>query len=166
MSVQLAHFREALKYDRKTGMFTWKVLANTNGALAGQVAGYKRDDGYIEIGFAGRAYRAHRLAWAFVHGAWPEGLLDHKNGVRDDNRLVNLRLTTRSLNLQNQRKPRSNNRTGLLGVSPVKRRQGNAWRATIKVDGKHLHLGSFDCPQKAHRAYLKAKRSFHEACTI
>ena len=163
--MSLERLREVLKYSRKTGLFTWRVLANTNGALLGQVAGYRRDDGYIEIGFDGRVYRAHRLAWAFVYGAWPEGLLDHKNGVRDDNRIANLRPTTRSLNLQNQRHPRSNNRTGLLGVSPAKR-QSAMWRATIKVNGKQVHLGTFDCPNKAYRAYLKAKRKFHEACTI
>lgn len=165
----LTYIREVLAYDAETGVFTWRRTVN-RGALAGQEAKYVRPDGYVEIAVAGRSYRAHRLAWAFVHGDWPDGLLDHLNGLRHDNRIANLRLTTRALNLQNQTRPRSNNRSGYLGVSVANRCELSglpiAWRATIKANGRFIQLGTFPSPLIAHAVYVKEKRYLHPACTL
>jgi hypothetical protein len=80
-------------------------------------------------------YKAHRLAWAFVHGGFPDQHIDHINGDPSDNRLCNLRVADRSLNMQNQRHARSDSATGLLGVS----KNGSGWRAEIRVDGKKIN---------------------------
>lgn len=164
--VTVERLREALTYDPLTGVLTWRITVNNNKGQAGEAAGYLREDGYVEIALDGSPYRAHRIAWALAYGVWPKGLLDHKNGVRHDNRIDNLRPTTRALNLQNQRGARSNSKSGLLGVTATPRANGPAWRATIKVDGRQVHLGTFPSPELAHAAYVEAKRRLHPACTI
>lgn len=118
----------------------------------------------MEIGINGRSYLAHRLAWLFVHGQWPDAEIDHKNGDRTDNRLCNLRCVTRQHNLMNQRRPRSNNTTGYLGVC-VDRERG-AFQARVQVSGRAHHLGRFDTPEAAHAAYVAAKRRMHPTCSL
>ena len=94
----------------------------------------------------------------------PSGDLDHINGIRDDNRLENLRDNGRNSNAQNERKARSNNKsTGLLGAY---KRCKTAFRAIIHVNGSPLHLGTYKTAQEAHDVYVLAKRKYHAGCTI
>lgn len=151
-----------LAYDPETGVFTWRV-SPTNGVRVGTVAGGKRSDGYHQINIDGKHYRAHRLAWLYIHGHFP-GLIDHLNGIRADNRITNLRDVDCSINSQNQRRAQSANKSGLLGVCWHK---CNAkWRAQIRLDGRKKHLGLFATADEAHAAYLEAKRLHHRGCTI
>lgn len=150
--------RELLDYDPATGVFTWRVTLS-NVRPAGSVAGTIEGNGYCQIQIARVVHKAHRLAWLYVHGEWPQRDIDHKNGNRADNRIANLRPATRSQNLQNQHHARSDSRCGLQGVSL---HQSGRWRARIQsADGKRRHLGFFDSPQEAHAAYLTAKRELH-----
>ena len=87
-----------------------------------------------------------------------KSIIDHINGVKDDNRFLNLRLIDREGNGHNLHKPYSNNTTGYLGVSA---RNGH-WYAQITNKGKKHHIGYFDSPIEAHQAYLKVKRSIHK----
>lgn len=92
--------QELLIYNTVTGIFTWKV--NRRGtAKAGTVAGRPNNKGYIDISIDGKRYKAHRLAWLYITGSWPENQIDHINRIRDDNRLANLRDVTQSENLRN-----------------------------------------------------------------
>ena len=161
--IDLATLKRLLKYDPATGVFTWLVW-RPNGVKAGDVAGFIESNGYRVISLYRKFYKAHRLAWFYMTGEWPKNELDHVNGVRTDNRLANLRAADRSLNKQNMRKARRDNRTGLLGVYE----QNGRFRAGIKVRGekRRRHLGTFATAQDAHVAYLAAKRALHEGCTI
>lgn len=150
--------RELLSYDAETGIFRWR-MARGSSAKAGDAAGRRESLGYIQIGVDGRRYMAHRLAWLATHGEWPQGEIDHINGDRDDNRLTNLRQATRSQNLQNLRRARSDSRSGLLGASWDA--ASGAWKGQIQVEGKKKHLGLFDTAEAAHRAYLAAKAELH-----
>jgi len=152
--------RAALKYDPQTGHFT--RLRGSNGHPVGEIAGTVNNNGYrlIRVG-NWRRYRAHRLAWLWVHGEWPKGEIDHINGERDDNRLENLRDVPMVMNQQNRRRALKRNQTGMLGVSPTKGR----FKAGIYA-GRDIHLGVFDTPEEAHEAYLRAKRELHEGCTL
>lgn len=154
--------RELLDYDRDSGLFVWKA-PNSNRTSAGNVAGTIRH-GYVLIGVDGRQRLAHRLAWLLVTGEWPTADIDHINGNRSDNRIANLRQVTRSVNMENQRRPRGNNSSGFLGVGWDKEKR--RWRAQIKVNGVNLILGRFRTPEEAHGAYIAAKRKLHEGCTI
>lgn len=100
-----------------------------------------------------------------VHGAIPDGLeIDHINGDESDNRICNLRLATKSENQQNKRRPRKDNKAGLLGVCWFER--AKKWRAQITVNGECKYLGLYVTPEEAHAAYLTAKRELHQGCTI
>lgn len=154
-----ALLRELFDYGTDTGLFTRKV-STTNRVKVGDVAGAKNQKGYINIMVCGRLHPAHRLAWLYVHGIWPQGQIDHINGIRDDNRIGNLREATNAQNKQNMHGARSDSKTGLLGVRWNDRHQ--CWQARIMVDGKGRHLGNFDTAEDAHAAYLSAKRELHE----
>ena len=155
--------KELLDYDPETGVFRWKMNVGQR-ARIGVTPGTIHPTGYIHIKIAGRSYVAHRLVWLWVYGSWPTDQIDHKNGVRSDNRITNLREVTRSENLQNQRRARTGTRSGFLGVT--KQTHTTKWQATINVGGKNVYLGVFATPQLAHEAYLTAKRQFHTTCTI
>lgn len=43
--------------------------------------------GYVGVRICGKNYRAHRAAWFYVYGSWPENQIDHINCIRDDNRI-------------------------------------------------------------------------------
>jgi HNH endonuclease len=144
-----ARLRELLHYDRKTGVFTNRVQRGSR-ALPGTRAGSVQKKGYIEIGVDGRSYYAHRLAWLYVRGVLPENV-DHKNHVRSDNRWKNLRSATALTNAHNLSK-RAKNTSGHTGAFRCR----SKWRAQIKVNGVVQHLGVFDSPYAAHRAYKKA----------
>lgn len=158
MSIEELH--DVLIYDHQTGDFLWTAKAPHK--MAGKLANAKDKLGYVCIKYKGKMYKAHRIAMYFWTGVWPTGGIDHINGLPNDNRICNLREVSHSVNLQNQRKARSDNKSGFLGVCP----NGNRWRAEIRVDGKKLNLGTYATPQEAHQAYVKAKREMHEGATL
>lgn len=155
--------REALKYDPLTGVFTNRIDRGKK-AKKGNSVGYLESSGYLQISFDNRIYRLHRLAWLHVKGAWPEGVIDHINGDKQDNRFCNLRDVPQSVNSQNKRRASSNNQLGILGVSPV---AGNGkFLAQIKFDGKQRRLGEFSTPEQASAVYLAAKRQHHKGSML
>lgn len=101
----------------------------------------------------------HRLVWFFHHGDWPTKgkSIDHINGDYIDNRIENLREATQLENLQNKAAHRGT-RTGLTGAYP---QYGGKFYAKIMKEGKSIHLGSFDTAEKAHDAYVEAKKHLH-----
>lgn len=149
--------REIVSYDPETGVFTWRKTRGR--ARAGNVAGTPHNEGYISIVALRGRYLAHRLAWFYVHGEWPQDDIDHINGDRSDNRISNLRDVSRSENLQNVATARKSSTHGFIGAS----RQGGRWKARIKLNGKETHLGLFDTPEEASEAYLRAKAEMHPA---
>lgn len=144
--------RALLIYDEATGRLTWLISPSPK-IKAGTSAGTLRSNGYVYVKIGGRSYMAHRLAWLIKTGAWPEGMIDHRNLRKSDNWWDNLRPATRSLNGAN-RSLYSSNSSGLKGVA--KERRCERWRATIRVNGKLLYLGSFKSPEAAHQAYAAA----------
>lgn len=141
------HTREDLNrflhYHPETGTFTWK----TNGKRAGTIGVY----GYCKITLNGKGYRRSRLVWFFETGEWPQGELDHKDRVRDNDRFENLRIVTRSQNIMNS-KIRSDNKTGVRGVKLDKK--SGKFVACFREE----YLGIFDTIEAAKSAYdLKAK---------
>ncbi len=159
--ISAQRLRELLAYDPQTGVFT--RLVNRAKFRAGEVAG-SYCKGRLSVRVAGVTYYAHRLAWLYVNGEWPDGYIDHINGDPADNRIANLRVVTMAVNNQNRRSPRKDNRSsGLMGV--YRRNSGN-WCSAIRLDGKQYHLGTFASADLAHAAYLVAKRRLHEGCTI
>lgn len=150
--------REVLAYDPGTGVFTWRIALSPV-ARVGSVAGtiYKNGRRYITVGR--RRYFASRLAWLYVHGEWPSCQVDHRNLNRSDDRIENLRLATATQNTANRGVSRRN-RLGVkgVGISTLRKRRPQRYRARIRVNGRLLHLGYFDSPETASAAYADAAR--------
>lgn len=143
-----------LLYDPDTGHFTRRVTTSSKG-IAGARAGYLNPNGYRTISVAGHGFPEHRVVWFYVHGEWPETMVDHANGVACDNRIANLRLADHSANGANRRNGR-NNTSGFKGVSF--RKNYGTFEAAIKVHGKTRFLGRYETALEAHKAYLEAAR--------
>jgi len=132
------YLRSILNYDLLTGDFIWRVIRK--GVKKDKIAGGVDSNGYHNIYIDGRNYRAHRLAFLYVLGFIPE-YIDHINQVKLDNRWINLRPTTKSLNARNTKRYNTNT-SNHVGVCWVPRYQ--KWLAQIVVNYKQLYLGRFD----------------------
>lgn len=149
--------RARLHYDETTGVFTW-LAPRMWRVKPGDIAGsQKHKDGYSEIHIFGKLFLAHRLAWFYVHGEWPNGQIDHVNGDRLDNRISNLRVALHGQNRANS-KPGKNN---LLGVKGVCKSRNGKYAAQIRASGKQIHLGTHETIEQAHAAYCEAARKYH-----
>ena len=138
-----------LNYNAKTGSFVWKVKTKTYNT--GDIAGKANCRGYVSIWIGGKQYYAHRLAWAFCNGSWPIGDIDHVNEDKSDNRILNLRVASRSENMFN-RGCNKNNTSGMKGVVFCKKT--NRWRAQMMVNRKSVNIGRFKTIEAAANAYM------------
>lgn len=158
--------RQLLHYEPSTGKFTRLVAHPRNRTLCvGTEAGsFNKARGRFCISVDDTSYLAHRLAWLYMTGNWPKHQIDHIDTNPANNRWDNLRDVTGSVNQQNKRRPHRRNSTGLLGVSrscvPGK------FQASIYVNKKLVHLGTFEDANAAHQAYVDAKRQLHEGNTL
>lgn len=143
--------RERFTYDPATGLFKRLFKTRREYKRKTQLScGWVRDHGYITIMVDGNEYRAHRLAWLYVHGVWPKEDLDHINGDPADNRISNLREATDAQNLANMKTPVTNT-SGYKGVQWHKAAQ--KWTATFKHNGETYYLGLFENKEDARRVY-------------
>lgn len=152
----------AVRYDENTGEFR-RILINTAGIYKDKPTGKVRTNGYVTVVVFGKAYGAHRLAWFYTHGKWPEHTLDHIDGDKTNNRISNLREATSAENSQNRKRGSKGSASGLIGVTPA---PFDKWMARICIGGKTKYLGHHLTPEDAHAAYLTAKRQYHPFGTI
>ena len=150
------YLRSVLHYDQESGVFTWKVSTGPR-VKAGYIAGSVNGGGYQQITVQSRPYQAHRLAWLYIRGSWPTDQIDHINRIRTDNRIENLRDVSHKQNGQNRSKS-STNTSGHPGVSWNKQR--SKWRAEIKHNQKHIHLGYFSILEEAIAARKAAEKLY------
>lgn len=155
------NIREKLDYDKDTGFLTWrekhgpyKDKNRWNKRYAGTRAGHVGSRGYRAICLKEGTYKAHRLAWLHVHGEWPDGDIDHINGIFDDNRIENLRSVDRFDSARN--KPMQvNNKSGVMGVHW--RNGSKKWVAAISQNAKIVYLGCFDKLEEAAKVRREAE---------
>lgn len=150
-----------VRYEAETGLFFARVRLSSS-VGPGDVLGTTDRRGYVSLRLRGRAYKAHRLAWFYVNGVWPDDGIDHADGRKSNNAISNLRPATAAQNAQNSRVSNSDSTTGLLGVRAHK----GKFQAKICTDGRDEHLGTFGTPGEAHQAYVAAKRVRHEYGTL
>jgi len=124
--------KKILHYNPNTGVF----IRVRNGNIAGGI----NQRGYSVIMVGGTQYPAHRLAWLYVYGSFKNKDIDHINGVRLDNRIINLRKVYHFEICKNRRK-NIKNTSGITGVGFIKNR--DRWSAIINICGKRIKLGSF-----------------------
>jgi len=155
-----AELTRLLAYDPETGVFRWKEVTS-NRVKVGDVAGQSDTNGHIIIQVNGLRYMAHRLAWFYVHQQWPSEEIDHKNRVKNDNRINNLREANRNENNRNVSK-KKHNTTGFKGVTRHTKSK-HKFVAQITVDGRCKYLGIFDTPEDAHAEYVRASMKYHKS---
>ncbi len=131
--------KNILEYNKDTGIFTWKIKVSDK-VIIGNIAGTIHKHGYINITFNNKIYKAHRLAWLYIYGKWPLNLIDHINGIRHDNKLINLREANHQKNGFN-RKKQQNNKSGYKGIYWNK--QCNKWHVSYRINGKTFYGGLY-----------------------
>jgi len=153
--------KELVVYCPERGGLFW---LNPTGSKAkpGNRIGAKTHEGYRQTSLFYVQYKEHRLVWLYHNGCFPKHEIDHINGVRDDNRIENLRECTSAQNKQNLRVcTKRNDSTKILGVHQ-QISKSNSYTARISVNGKNLYLGSFKTKEEASEAYIAAKRKYHQ----
>lgn len=148
-----ARIESLLRYESESGEFYW--LESRGSKKAGQKAGSLDSKGYVQIRVDGHAWYAHRLAWMLVKGQYPDFQIDHKDTCRNNNSISNLRASTVMQNGYNRSK-QMNNKSGVKGVHWNKKR--NKWCAVVGVNRLKVHVGYFECLDRAEIA-IRAKRN-------
>lgn len=170
-SVELIHelpsaeeLREILHYDPISGHLTWRKKTTKSGRdRTGKIAGHKSRQGYVYLNRgAGRYWSAHRVIWKIIYGVDAPIEIDHINGVRDDNRIENLRLASIQENKRNRLK-RKDSTSPYKGVVFDESRTSKTkpWRAKIVINYKRHDLGRYDTAEEARDAYLAASAKYH-----
>lgn len=176
LELDVSTLRELVRYDPRTGKLYWnerpaayfsakhnrmsqaRLCAEWNDRYAGQEAfSTEHGRGYLSGDLLGVKYKAHRVAWAIYHGAWPQFGIDHIDGDPSNNRIENLRSVPQSVNGKNQKLPR-NNTSGNIGVWWSKRYE--RWFALIIVNGRRIHLGTHHSEASAVNARKAAEVRF------
>lgn len=154
--------RALLDYNPATGKFIWRHRGQPrfDTQFAGKEAFTHTDSAGSKVAkVLEHPYKAHRVAWAMHYGEWPTLGIDHINGVRDDNRIANLREVDQAENNRNRGRFASSS-APRLGVFPA----GKKWRATIKHNDKSYCLGTYAKLEDAIAAREAGERrfGFHE----
>lgn len=137
--------KEKLKYDKNTWIFTW---VNQVGSVQAWAKAWAKCNWYIRIKIQEKNHYAHRLAWLYEFWEMPE-LIDHKNLNRNDNRICNLRIASKSDNQRN-RPLNKNSTTGLKGV----KYSAGRFEAQCSVNWKWIHIWTYKTKEEAHMAYI------------
>jgi hypothetical protein len=135
---------EAFEYSN--GVLTWKKTFS-NRAIQGTKITRTNVYGYVPLGFKGKKFLAHQIIFMLHHGFYPK-TIDHINGIKNDNRIENLRQIETYQNCCN-RLPRFNE-LKYKGVSPTKNKK---WRSRIRFNGKEIFIGTFETKDEAAIAY-------------
>jgi hypothetical protein len=151
-----------LSYYPETGWFEWVEKRGPNGKGPGRQAGYVMKNGYRIIKINFNKFLAGRLAWFYVFGDWPENEIDHINRNREDNRIENLRLSTRNQNMWNVGVS-NRNTTGLLNISPLYQQGIDYFRVSITRHGKRIFQKKCRSLDSAIAARDAALSSFSDA---
>lgn len=171
--LDVKYLKECLHYNPDTGALTWKKrprshfkggagFENYHRQFFGKSAGSVSRNGYLKVMLNGKQYPAHRICFAIMTGSYPDGMIDHVNGCRADNRFSNLRVTDRVQNMRNM-VTYSSNTSGHVGVVQIK--DTGKFRAYINSHkNKRKFLGNFDTFEDAVQARKKAEieYEYHE----
>ena len=148
--------KELLQYNIGTGIFTWKIRKRRY-REPGNIAGTTSVNGYWVIRINNKLYYAHRLAFLYMEGYFPEHQVDHINRIKDDNRWCNLREVSRQCNSKNCG-PSSKNTSGVVGVIWLKR--DDKWCSRLAINKKQIHLGQYKNKDNAVKARWEAEKKY------
>lgn len=105
-------------------------------------------DGYVIVKIKGKQIKQHRLVWFLCNGYFPSCEIDHINRIRDDNRIENLRLADRKLQIKNTtRLP--NKDTGVVGIYIDKTTKGLLAKYSFHKNNKSYRFRTLEEAIKA-----------------
>lgn len=146
--------KDILWYEKDTGEFIWKV--DYSNVSRFDTAGYVDDKGYRKIEINHKPYFAHRLAWLYEYGEFPNGVVDHIDRNPSNNAISNLRIATRSQNAFNR--PASKNNK--LKRKNIYERKGK-FMVQLRVNYKLMHFGTFEDLELAELVAIEAREKYH-----
>ena len=150
--------REYLRYC-ESGHLVWnKRPWSKSTAKVGDKVGSLETNGYIRCQIFKNRKLEHQLVFLFFNGYIPK-YIDHINGIRDDNRIENLREADKQSNAFN-RKSHKNSTSKYKGVSWCKRDKN--WQVSYCIGGKRIYIGKFNCEIEAAKAYDNTVREYHK----
>lgn len=144
-------------FDYNDGRLFWKI-ANSNRIKIDSVAGYTTKHGYRKVYVIDKQLYEHRIIFLMHYGYLPK-YIDHIDCNKLNNCIENLRESTHSQNMMNQ-KIRSNNTTGIKNVCYDNAR--NKWKVSICVKNKAINIGRFDSLELAELVAIEAKDLYHK----
>ena len=156
-SLTAKEVRARLIFDEVRGVLMWRNNQRYGRHAEGCEAGAVDSSGYKRFVFNGRRYLAHRVIWLHHYGEWPDGYIDHLNGVKTDNRISNLRSVTKSQNTLNS-KLRSDNSSGVIGVHY--RSECDLYVACIGINKQKICLGYYRSLEDAAAARKAAETRY------
>ena len=157
MELSQEYLKSILHYNKETGIFTWIKCKSQQKYREGTTAGCLNAIGYVTIKVNGKYQLAHRLAWIYMYDEVPNKI-DHKNHIRNDNRLENLRNVSATQNQRNK-SMQHNNTSGQTGVHYVKKHK--RWRANIYLNNKCKYLGQYKKIEDAIKARKEAEVEYN-----
>jgi len=134
--------------------YTYCPISGNLYGIRGKLIKNKTTCGYINVSVIvgkKKSILGHRLAWYLYYGKLPKNFIDHIDGVRDNNVILNLRDVTRLQNNWNTHKSKGYRWS----------KKSKKFQSRIKVNKKSIHIGYFKTEQEARNAYLEAKKKYH-----
>jgi hypothetical protein len=148
-----SRFHELFDYD--DGKLVRKV--SIGASKAGSIVSYKEPNGYLRVRVDNKRYTVHQVVFCMQHGFIPK-MLDHINGIKDDNRIENLRVATSSQNGYNT-KIKSSNTTGVKNVQYIKHM--DKYQVRLKINKQNTVIGHFKDLELAELVAIEARNKYH-----
>lgn len=136
--------REIYDYNPETGEFIRRIYSK--GYVDNTIISHDLD-------VDGEKHELSRFIWLHYYGVWPSWnmVVDHRNRIRSDNKLTNLRLATYG---QNNINKECQNQYGCKGIEFRNRRR--CWVVRVWYEGKRTYIGSYEEFDEAKAAYEEA----------
>ena len=153
--ITIERLKHVINYHAETGAMTWRIRKGKQ--PAGKQVGTDKGNGYLQVEIDGKLYLVSRLAWFYVHHAWPTKHIDHIDRNTSNNRINNLREADDQQNGANRTRQK-NNKIGIKGVywSEIHQR----WIAQCK-GGRRRIVKYCKTPEAAKDAYAVMAKELH-----
>jgi hypothetical protein len=148
-----SRFHELFAYA--DGKLVRKV--SVGASKAGSIVSYKEPNGYLRVRIDGKRYTVHQVVFCMQYGYIPK-MLDHINGIKDDNRIENLRVATPSENGYNT-KIKSSNTTGVKNVQYIKHM--DKYQVRLRINKQNTVIGHFKDLELAELVAMEARHKYH-----